>query len=69
MWIFICFQQSNHGTLCNTKVSNSYISNTIKINLKIEEKQLTNTLSQKELIIENYSGIYKVKKWFNKNLA
>ena len=50
-------------------MSNAYISNTIKINLKIEEKQLTNTLSQKELIIENYSGIYKVKKWFNKNLS
>lgn len=43
-------------------MSNSYISNTIKINLKIEEKQSTNTLVQKELIIENYSGIYKVKK-------
>ena len=32
--------------------------NTIKINLKIEEKQSSNTLAETELIIENYSGTY-----------
>lgn len=38
------------------------LSNTIKINLKIEEKQSSNTLAETELIIGNYSGTYRVKK-------
>ena len=38
------------------------LSNTIKINLKIEENQSSNTLAETELIIENYSGNYRVKK-------
>ena len=38
------------------------LSNTIKINLRIEEKQSSNILAETELIIEDYSGTYKVKK-------
>lgn len=38
------------------------LSNTIKITLAIEEKDSNNTLAKTELIIEDYSGIYKVKK-------
>ena len=38
------------------------LSNTIKINLKIEENRSSNTLAETELIIENYSGTYRVKK-------
>lgn len=38
------------------------LSNTIKVNLRIEEKQSSDTLAETELIIEDYSGTYKVKK-------
>lgn len=38
------------------------LSNTIKVNLRIEEKQSSNILAETELIIEDYSGTYKVKK-------
>lgn len=38
------------------------LSNTIKINLSIEEKQSNNVLAETELIIEDYSGTYNVKK-------
>lgn len=38
------------------------LSNTIKISLEIEEKDSNNVLAETELIIEDYSGNYKVKK-------
>ncbi len=38
------------------------LSNTIKITLVIEEKDSHNVLAKTELIIEDYSGTYKVKK-------
>jgi len=43
------------------------LSREINVTLTVEEKDSNNVLAKSELIIEYYTGTYKVKKGFDEN--